>query len=147
MKVIVPSLGSPGQAELALQEQGLAYETRPVDGNAGYGEMLAELWRQGHGFLLLEHDIIPAEGAVERLLRCRQPWCTHAYPGPQLFMSMGVLKLTASALRKTSDFPPMWAGAHWSNIDGVLIPALHSRLALHGHYPPFGHERFALPGQ
>ena len=142
MKVYVPSLGYAGQAELALQAQGIPYQTMPVDSGAGYGDRLRELWQAGEGFLMLEHDIIPVEGAVERLLKCRQPWCTHAYPGPQLFMSIGVLKLSTAAVRASQDLPQLWAGAHWGHIDGIMVPALHARFPLHGHYPPFGHERF-----
>jgi len=142
-KVVVPRInGAAGPVEFALQEQEVEYEWRSLDTNDAYGRMLADLWREGEGFIMLEHDIIPPPGALIRLAMCSEPWCTHAYPGPQLFMSIGVTKITADAIRRAPHLYQAWEGQFWGAVDAHMIPALHAHFPLHGHFPPFRHTRF-----
>ena len=142
-KIVIPRLDGPGPCELALREQGISYEARQVGAGDEYARMLGDLWREGDGFLMIEHDIIPrGDNAVQRLCKCRQPWCTHAYMSPTRHISLGVLKLTTTAVRKTQDMPSVWEGQHWSVVDSFMVPELLGRLPLHCHFPPFGHQRF-----
>lgn len=142
-KIVIPTLGEPGVCEAALRKKRIKYQTRPVGSGTEYGHMLADLWREGEGFLMMEHDIIPrGRAAVPALCKCPEPWCSHAYLAPVLHISLGVLKLTTEALQASQDLPVIWEGAHWGEIDRLLIPALLGRFPLHGHFPPFGHERF-----
>jgi len=142
-KIVIPRIGgAAGPTEQALQEQGVEYQTRQVDTGAAYSTMLADLWREREGFLMIEHDVVPPEGAVLRLAVCPEPWCTHAYPGPQLFMSIGVLKITADAIQQAPELFTAWEGQPWGVVDSHVIPALHAHFPLHGHFPPFRHTRF-----
>jgi len=142
-KIIVPRVGAPGPTEQALQAQGTEYQAREVDAGAAYSVLVANLWREREAFLLIEHDVVPpSEKSIIDLCACPEPWCTVAYPGPQLFMALGVLKMSTDALEVSQDLPALWEGEPWGTLDSKVIPALHSRFPLHGHWPPFRHTRF-----
>jgi hypothetical protein len=143
LRVIVPRIAghNPGPAEQALQTQNILYETRPVAGGREYGDMIAELWAERRGFILIEHDIVPTPGAIYRLSVCKHPWCAHPYPSPRLMIGLGVTKLTAAALRVSQELPEAWQGEHWGLVDTKLIPALLASFPLHGHLPPFEHRK------
>jgi hypothetical protein len=68
-------------------KDGLADETRAygeardavfVDLTArehGYFDLFARLWSERHSFVILEQDIVPADGVWEEMIRCPEPWC------------------------------------------------------------------------
>lgn len=143
-KVVVARVGGPGPTEEALAAEGVEFEARDVaHAPDAYGRMIADLWREGEGFILFEHDIVPWAGAVMQLAACPEAWCTHAYPGTQaLFMSIGVTKISSGAIAAHPQLYAAWEGQFWGAVDAHMIPALHSCYALHGHWPPFRHTRF-----
>lgn len=50
-----------------------------MDQGDAYPRFLAERWVYGQTFILVEHDIIVPDGAIEALMGCERPWCYHAY--------------------------------------------------------------------
>lgn len=142
VKVVVPRVGRQGPTEFRLRDWGVHYEWREVDATYAYAKMLTDLWREGEGFLLLEHDVVPTSPEqLTEIRTCPKPWCAAPYISPVMMLGMGVTKLTDEALAASQDIPEVFHGMHWSTIDSKLIPALESRFPLHGHFPPFDHQR------
>lgn len=44
-----------------------------------YYNVLAAQWRQPGDLLIVEHDMLPAEGCVDEMLACRWGWCAAPY--------------------------------------------------------------------
>ena len=44
-----------------------------------YFQILNEHWRQGQTFVNLEHDKVPAPGALRELHDCESPWCSYPH--------------------------------------------------------------------
>lgn len=54
-------------------------EIDPRD-EAGYWKLLVDEWLTMPGDLVIvEHDMLPADGVVEEMEDCRRPWCTSPY--------------------------------------------------------------------
>jgi hypothetical protein len=44
-----------------------------------YWRLLAQEWDAAGDMLLIEHDMLPADGVTDAMTDCRRPWCTSAY--------------------------------------------------------------------
>jgi len=44
-----------------------------------YFRLLAELWRDGEAFMLVDHDIVPPPDAVQRFAACAEDVCCHPF--------------------------------------------------------------------
>ena len=46
------------------------------DSDTAYAEWLCELWADGEGFIVCEHDVVPAKGALKELADCPHGYCS-----------------------------------------------------------------------
>lgn len=84
-----------------------SWELDPDDDTA-YWWLLAEHWLMGHhDLVVVEQDIVPAPGVVERMLACPRPWCSSPYPisgGYLLDTGLGCTKFAARLKTRHPDF-------------------------------------------
>jgi hypothetical protein len=123
------------------------------DRDDAYFDFLAGLWTLGETFVLVEHDIVPWEGAIDDLLGCSQPWCSFGYLlelGETTIMhhGLGCVKFSEELC---AEFPSVWSeialeandvhpAKHWCNIDDRLTRWLTTHGAKqHRHDPPVEH--------
>lgn len=50
-----------------------------VSGDQGYWMLMATAWRDPGDLMVVEQDIVPAAGVVDRMLVCPRPWCSSPY--------------------------------------------------------------------
>lgn len=163
MRVIVPAVAEDCLASLALKAEGVDHETRICDGAFGYGKLIADLWRQGRGFILVEHDIVPWPGALDAMWKCPEYWCGYPYPyfyytyAPDSRRQMlrshacGCVKFSDVLVKGWPDLPTerRWEEHHWESLDGLVGRSIvyamqHLRPAVsgwHEHNPPVAHIR------
>lgn len=64
-----------------------------------YYRLLVAQWREPGDLLVVEHDMLPADGSVDEMLACRWGWCTAPYNianGQQITDGLGVAKFSAT---------------------------------------------------
>lgn len=135
--VPTPQLDSP--AARALRMEGLKVRELICVTDYAYGQWFTEEWNRRRPFVMVEHDIIPWPGAVEALLECDRPWCSHEYPLQQghLTTSFGIGKYVPDG-----PAPADWAETEWRLLDGSVLPEVRKRLGpVHVHEPPVAHAR------
>ena len=80
MRVVVAFAGSTsadtraGVIEQAPDVEFVDVGRTPV----AYYELLRSLWSDGQGFVLIEHDVVPAPGTLDAFGACPSPWCSTA---------------------------------------------------------------------
>ena len=82
MKVVVPFAGPswPIHAvKLALRQDGVDAALHHMTRENDYYDLLARLWSEGEGFIVVEHDIVVWPGGLQELANCDEPWCTLPY--------------------------------------------------------------------
>lgn len=139
---MVPALSDDCPAALALRAEGLNPEVVIMGDDLAYGRLLARLWRQGDGFVLVEHDIVPWPGAVSALSSCPEPYCGHRYQiAGRLGGTLGCVRFSSALIAEHPDLPSRWAGTHWSNLDIKLTSGLWDVgvREYHLHEPPVAH--------
>jgi hypothetical protein len=133
-RVIVPVLNRDDPAALALAWERLFPEVYIVEGEYGYGELLARTWTGKKGFCLVERDIVPWPGAIQALWDCPKPWCGYTYMlgRGQLAQGLGCVRFSDDLVQtEQPDFD-----VAWHEMDGHLMEGLGS---YHAHEPPVGH--------
>ena len=153
MRVVVPLPITDGSdvAHRVLAAEGVDHEVRMVDGYLGYGELLAELWSEGGGLVVVEHDVAPWAGALTQLADCEADWCQFRYPkdGGALVRGLGCTKFSARLMVEYPDLPSAWLGTAWQGLDGAVGTAVGEalraeqpeRFPLCRHDPPVAHAR------
>jgi len=161
MRVIVPAVKENCLASLALRAEGIYHETRICDGAFGYGKLVADLWRQGRGFILVEHDIVPWPGALKAMWECSRDWCGYPYlydyhtyeaKSRRRYLrshAIGCVKFSDVLVKGFPELPTerQWENHHWQELDGVIGRAIvhalrNSNIAgWHEHSPPVAHIR------
>lgn len=92
----------------------------PVSDDTAYWRLLAAYWRVTEpiqhdlyeapttpDLVVVEQDIVPAPGVVERMLACPRPWCASPYPisgGHLLDTGLGCTKFAARLKSRHLDF-------------------------------------------
>lgn len=115
-----------------------------------YNTHLADRWREGRGFVNMEHDIVPWPGAITAMWRCPEPWCAYGYL-PDLNMNgASMLGLTKFAAPVIAALPDVWTDmratydadprmddyTRWATCDMWFTDyALKRGLACHQHTP------------
>jgi len=122
-----------------------------------YSEILREAWLWPGDLVVVEHDIHVPAGFIEGFQTCRQPWCSHPYPGPSdmLINSLGCVRFTAHLKNSLPDLMAKAVGMDPA-LDGGAVPAgdwrrMDTRIACqlqslghvaHPHEPPAGHKHY-----
>lgn len=152
MRVVVANYqGGSDAAHLALLAEGIDHTVETLEGFFGYTRLLSRLWREGEGFVLLEHDIAPWFGAIHQLWDCEWQWCMFEYPklGGRLTSGLGCAKFSDELVAGHPEFAEHWCGVSWHSLDGAVSTsirqALHrehpERYPLCTHAPPLAHAR------
>lgn len=84
-----PSKLRPETAQWAAENDG---RLRDVSSDpAAYFRALCEWWAAPGNLLVVEHDMLPADGVAEEMLACPEPWCSSPYPlAPMVLAHMAV---------------------------------------------------------
>lgn len=152
MRVLVAALEPGCTAHLALQAEGVEHEERVCKGDTGYAALLAEAWRAGRGFVVVEHDVAPWMGAVAQLVGCGRDWCMFRYPkyGGALTRGLGCAKFSDRLIHDYPDLSDAWQDTDWRVLDGAVggavaevLRAEVDRFPLCFHGPPVAHARRA----
>lgn len=111
-----------------------------------YYRMLSEEWERPGDLVLIEHDIVPADGVTDDMTDCPRPWCSSPYRIAHTWLDegLGCVKLAARLKQRHPDLM-----ARLGQITGDGLPAkdwhrLDTRLAalLRNHgYAPHAHRR------
>jgi hypothetical protein len=166
MRIVVPALSRDNVAARCLRAENLEPEVRVLEGDCAYAELLAELWRDGESFVIVEDDIAPWPGAIESLRDCRRHWCGFHYPLPgrwdvhedegdhALLGSNGCFKVTAEVMSAAPKLYERWVTHEWRMLDVAMTAALRHVFGLDGapfeatfhvHNPPVAHAMHYRP--
>jgi len=143
---VSPYLKSACVAGATLDYERVRHEQLLCDKNAAYGKHLAEIWRRGEGFILVEDDIAPWPGAIKELDDCPEPWCGFQYLwcGSQISGTIGCMKVGAQLTQDHPDVWKNWIGKPWTFLDGSIfqtIKLITESYYFHVHGPPVAHAR------
>ncbi len=119
-------------------------EPVPMQGEYGYYNLLADLWRAGETFVVIEHDIVVYPGAIGAMLDCDHGWCGTVYPYRAAEIAcLGCTKFSAEFIAAHPGVPA-WVAARehgWRYLDTQWAAALLPE-RIHEHRPAVGHERW-----
>ena len=97
-------------------------------GEDAYHELLRRCWRTGMDFLVVEHDIVVTDEAIQDLVDCPEPWCAQPY------MVAGEVQVALGCTRFRGEFTQHWEGfweyvadeigTHWAILDAALRTTL-----------------------
>ena len=111
-----------------------------------YGDSLNRLWKQGEGFINLEHDVAPWPGALTFLWDCESNCCM--YPilvhGSMNITNFACIKFSSMLINMTQglwDRYPRNEVFDWRSLDGYFHQAMKERydLPVHVHKPAVLH--------
>ena len=121
--------------------------------DSAYYDLIADHWKQGETFVVLEQDKIPDTGALRELHDCPEPWCTYPVPmahngEPCDFVSLSCTKFGADLMKRYPNLMErvgqieMGRGLkHWDRLDMNIAGQLFPRQAPHWHENGrIGHE-------
>lgn len=162
MRIVVPAMQDDCVASRCLRAEGLDPEVvvLPHDDPHAYARLVAQLWRDGETFAIVEHDIAPWPGAVRKMLDCAALWCGFYYPLPgrwdvdsddpdsNLFGTTGCYKVDAAVMDEAPDLYKRFEHHEWRLLDCGFIAAMRHLFCLDGapvehafhlHSPPVAH--------
>lgn len=126
---------------LALTMEGLEVTEVVMTDRHHYGRLFTELWQEGEGFTLVEHDVVPWPGAIAELEACEQECCAFRYPsGGSWVMSLGCIKFSAALVQRIP-YDPAWQNRAWDELDGAVFATLQGEVEVHIHQPPVAHVK------
>ncbi len=153
MKVIVPYTAITEQAVVdALNEFAPDAEQVYVGGErTSYWELVAKLWSEGEGFVIVEHDVEIHAKVLPEFEKCKRPWCGFPYDletGPQ--MALGCTRFSTELL---AEHPTVLEEAgelsdgtlakrDWHRLDSHIAQVLTQTYGLtqHAHKPAVVHH-------
>ena len=96
---------------LAPETQGFAQmigaHLAQVEPTEGYARFMAERWREGAAFVVVEHDVVPTVGQVAEIWACPEPLCCYGYEGEdRRTLLFGCVKFSSGLIARTA---PIWA--------------------------------------
>jgi hypothetical protein len=151
MRVVVAAVDETDcPAHLALTAEGVEHDVVRCVGELGYSRLLERLWSEG-GFVVVEHDVAPWMGAIERLVACPNDWCQFRYPkhGGHLIRGLGCTKFSDRLVAGYPELSAGWSATDWRVLDGAVGAAVADALKaedpdrhpLCTHEPPVAHVR------
>lgn len=164
MRVVVPALHADNVATRCLSAEHVEHEVHVLKGPNDYAQLLAKLWRDGEGFVVVEDDIAPYPGAIKALENCTHYWCGYFYclPGrwdveeddqhSELFGTNGCFKVSTEVIQAMPELYERWDKHEWQLVDVAVTAALRHALWLEGgpstfhvHQPPVAHAMHYRP--
>ena len=147
-RIVVPALSHGEPAEQALRMENLLPEVHLVAGDDfAYGRLLKRCWHDGAtycvSFAVVEHDVVPWPGALQKLWECPEPYCGYCYllGRGQIGGALGCVRFAGDFLRANPGAADEWDRVPWYALDGHIATTMR-RLGLddyHIHEPPVGH--------
>lgn len=139
MRVVMPVVEYP----IARPPEGA--EIAVVEGDYGYGHLLADLWEAGEDFCIVEQDIVLPNDLAEALAVCEKHYCAHPYnlrDGRGLGTALGCVRFTSTLISRYPLVGTPWRATHWSVLDGAVDHAMREviRVNLHVHPEPLIHR-------
>jgi hypothetical protein len=107
-------------------------------GDRDYSRLLTDLWREGEGFTIVEHDVVPFPGAISALEACEEPWCVHWFPfAPNAIRpALGLVHFSTGLINSIR----LGWDCDWWHLDGQVYPMLHLCAGdPHRHHPDVAH--------
>jgi hypothetical protein len=120
----------------------------PSQYNPTYPELLADLWDQGEGVIMLEHDVVPFGNSIAEIAGCPHPWCGYRYPNGGDFnrahANLGCTKITDQMMTATAE----WGRSErtrrgrwdWSDARLSTWAYCNSKMLPHRHFPDVAHR-------
>lgn len=148
-RVVVPYTTLYPETVAALEAAHIDAEYVRMQTPFSYAELLRSIWARQQTTVIVEHDIVPRVGDVQKLLRCPQPWCGFVYNiGNGYVACLGFSKFRGDFMarypdlmdRAAADERDGIAAGLWvrmdTRIDNQLNPLGHH---IHEHWPPCPH--------
>lgn len=110
-----------------------------VDDDDGYRLLLAELWRAGEPFTLVEHDVVPTRDQLAALEECSRPWCHYGYYPGHWIPVFGCVRFSRELIAGTQG---VWGDESWpwSQLDMKFATYARERgWRAHWHSPHVRH--------
>jgi len=109
-----------------------------------YIAFMAERWREGIGFINVEHDAVPWPGAIRKLWECKAHWCAYGHtedvdfsPGTGYETSLHCCKFSTEVIARTPSLSDSFDGVTWMSLATHITEYMHKRgIFVHQHYPP-----------
>lgn len=117
MKVVMPVVEYPIAAPLDDAE------VVKVDGDYGYGNLVADLWEAGEDFLLVEQDVLVTPAVRDELAACPELYCAAPYnlcDGRGLGVALGCVRFKGELTQNYPYVATPWRDVHWSVLDGAV---------------------------
>jgi hypothetical protein len=128
VNIILPHVGDLDDrvaAPLRERDDVLVVE---VPGEESYHELLRRCWATGMDFLVVEHDVVVNDPALDDLIACPEPWCAQPY------LVAGEVQTALGCTRFRGEFTQKWpeaidligehVGKHWATLDAALTTLL-----------------------
>ena len=142
-RVIVPFTRRLPEVEAALPD---AEWIDVSSDDEAYWRLLRDIWAERQSVVIVEHDIIPAPGAVESLKSCMREWCACPYPfeAVEALVGLGCTKFGSTLMYRLPDLIErvgrMGSGVHpprhWCSLDGLVQSKLvEAQVHVHRHEP------------
>jgi hypothetical protein len=165
-RIVIPSLTADSVAKRCLEAEGMHPEVHVLHDNHAYAQLVAELWRDGETFAIIEDDIAPWPGAIRHMLDCPRHWCGYHYclPGRwdadeedverKLWGTTGCYKVSAAVMAAAPTLYERWDRHDWWHLDVAIYVALRHVLGLdaspvehmfHVHKPAVAHAMHYRP--
>ena len=115
--------------------------------DVAYYELLTRIWAEGEGFVLLEQDKVPDQGALRELYDCPRAWCSYPHltagGGMAEFPTLGCTKFATELMEKYPQLMEIvgtrdagYGPKHWGRLDISIGFELWRRSgAVHWHDP------------
>ena len=154
MNVLVPYVRLSPYTKAALEEDGRHPVYVMTPGPLGYIDALETAWNTGEGFIVVEQDKVPWQGALRQLEECPEDWCVfparmHQTNQPAEFPTLSTAKFSTRFVR---DFPRFMRAVrntsvgsqpagHYSRLDmAIYDQASRCRIPPHWHEPEVLHR-------
>lgn len=150
-RVVVPHAPNKLYPETveALALAGVQAEFVPLPEDTSYGQLLRKLWNRQETFIVVEQDIAPRPGDLEKLVACEHGWCGFVHAIGTIYTAcLGCTKFSTEFIQEHPDllervwridYDGMRPGV-WQRLDVRMDSLLNPEgVYIHEHWPPVAH--------
>lgn len=146
MNVYVPFTKLNIHNRVALKN---AYYIKMVK-DTDYPDWLNKMFLAGNPFIVVEHDVVPHQNAIQNLIKCPHDWCAFGYSEDDDFYSTGTpyfgcVKFGKKLIEKNRDVWQKMENKIWSLVDVHFHAYAKRQFTCHQHYPPVKHIKVEIP--